>query len=160
MPSVGRTRAYTATLEAGPGNRARVPVLFDPDEAWGTKVVHHVNGTVAGQRVRVTIARDQAGWSFSLSPSRLRSCSLGPGDEVEVVITPEGPRRADLAPNLSAALQANPAAGAFFDSLAQFYRNAYLRWVDGTMRRPEVRAQRVAELVRLLDAGVKERPRP
>ena len=60
----------------------------------------------------------------------------------------------------SAALKANPAAAAFFDTLAQFYRKAYLRWIDGTTRRPELRAARIAEVVDLLAAGVKQRPRP
>jgi Bacteriocin-protection, YdeI or OmpD-Associated/Domain of unknown function (DUF1905) len=160
VSSVDRTRAYTTTLEPLPGNKARVPVPFDPDQAWGIKRVHHVNGTVAGLRVRVTIARDDAGWSFSLSPARLRTCPVGPGDKVDVVISPEGPQRGDLAPDLSAALDASPAAGAFFDSLAQFYRNSYLRWIDGTKRRPDVRAQRIAEMIRLLNDGIKERPRP
>jgi uncharacterized protein YdeI (YjbR/CyaY-like superfamily) len=71
----------------------------------------------------------------------------------------DGDARADLAEDLAAALDANPVAGAFFDSLAQFYRRAYLRWIDGTKRRPEVRAQRIAEVVTLLEAGVKQRPR-
>src|SRR3712207_7886764 len=30
----------------------------------------------------------------------------------------------------------HPNAAAFFDSLAQFYRKAYLRWIDATKRRP------------------------
>jgi hypothetical protein len=160
VSSADRTRAYTTTLESLPGDKARVPVPFDPDEAWGIKREHHVNGTIAGMRVRVTIAQDDAGWSFSLSPARLRSCPVGPGDDVEVVISPEGPQRSDLAPDLAAALEANPAAGAFFDTLAQFYRNGYLRWIDATKRRPDLRAQRIAEVIHLLDDGVKERPRP
>jgi uncharacterized protein YdeI (YjbR/CyaY-like superfamily) len=67
--------------------------------------------------------------------------------------------RADLAEDISAALAANPAAAAFFDTLAQFYRKAYLRWIDATTRRPQVRAARIAEVVDLLAAGIKERPR-
>ena len=118
-----------------------------------------MNGTIAGMRVRVTVTRDDAGWSFSLSPARVRDGRVGPGDAVEVVISPEGPQRSDLAPDLSAALEANPAAGAFFDCLAQFYRNSYVRWIDGTKRRPDVRSQRIAEMIRLLNDGVKERPR-
>ena len=54
---------------------------------------------------------------------------------------------------------ASPEAGAFFDTLAQFYRKAYLRWIDATSRRPDVRAARIAEVVDLLAAGIKERPR-
>ncbi len=42
----------------------------------------------------------------------------------------------------------------------QFYRKAYLRWIDSTTRRPDLRAARIAEVVGLLAAGVKERPRP
>ena len=160
MPPVDRTRAFTTTLEPLTGNKARVPVPFDPDEAWGKKREHHVNGTVAGMRVRVTIVRDDSGWSFTLSPSRMRTCPVGPGDDVEVAIAPEGPQRGDLAPDVVAALEANPEAGAFFDVLAQFYRNGYLRWIDATKRRPEVRAQRIAEMVRLLNDRIKERPRP
>jgi uncharacterized protein YdeI (YjbR/CyaY-like superfamily) len=80
------------------------------------------------------------------------------GDTVTVEIRPEGAQRDDLADDVAAALQANAAAAAFFDSLAQFYRKAYLRWMDGT-RRPQLRAQRIAEMIRLLDAGRKESPR-
>lgn len=70
----------------------------------------------------------------------------------------EGPQRDDLAADVAAALAAEPEAAAFFDSLAQFYRNGYLRWIDATKRRPEERAARIAEVVRLLEAGIKERP--
>lgn len=62
-------------------------------------------------------------------------------------------------PGYGPALEANPAAAAFFDTLAQFYRKAYLRWIDATTRRPELRAARIAEVVELLAAGIKERPR-
>ena len=47
----------------------------------------------------------------------------------------------------------------FFDGLAQFYRHGYLRWIDGTKRRPEVRAERIREVVGLLESGHKERPK-
>ena len=74
------------------------------------------------------------------------------------MLAPEGPQRDDLAPDLAAALDADPEAGEFFDSLTQFYRNGYLRWIDATKRRPEERQARIAQTVELLKAGVKERP--
>jgi len=89
----------------------------------------------------------------------LRDTGVAVGDGVTVELAPEGPQRGDLADDIAAALEANPAAGAFFDTLAQFYRTAYLRWIDATTRRPEVRAARIAEVVDLLAAGVKQRPR-
>jgi uncharacterized protein YdeI (YjbR/CyaY-like superfamily) len=84
---------------------------------------------------------------------------IGIGDDVIVELAPEGPQRGDLAEDIAAALEANPAAGAFFDTLAQFYRKAYLRWIDATTRRPDLRAARIAEVTGLLAAGVKQRPR-
>ena len=89
----------------------------------------------------------------------LRDCGLAAGDEATVELAPEGPQRGDLAPDIAAALTADPAAAAFFDTLAQFYRKAYLRWIEATTRRPDVRAERIAEVVGLLAAGIKERPR-
>jgi hypothetical protein len=153
------TQRFAALVAVGPGGRAIIVVPFDPDKVWGTKAEHHVNGTVAGRRVRARLASGARGWAFTLSPAHVRDLGLTAGDEVAVELTPEGPQRADLAEDVAAALAANPAAAAFFDTLAQFYRKAYLRWIDATTRRPELRAARIAEVVDLLAAGVKERPR-
>jgi hypothetical protein len=83
---------------------------------------------------------------------------LPDGAEVEVVLEPEGPQRAYLAPDIAAALDAAPDAALFFDGLAQFYRTAWLRWIDSTKRHPDQRPIRIAEMVRLLQQGHKERP--
>jgi uncharacterized protein YdeI (YjbR/CyaY-like superfamily) len=71
---------------------------------------------------------------------------------------PEGPQRQDHAPDLAAALDASAAAAAFWDELAQFYRRAYLRWIDATKRSPALRAERIAAVVALLERRVKARP--
>jgi Bacteriocin-protection, YdeI or OmpD-Associated/Domain of unknown function (DUF1905) len=139
---------------------AVIAVPFDPDEAWGAKALHHVSGTVNGCRVRVTLAPGEYGWAFTLNPSRMRGTGVAVGSDASVELAPEGPQRGDLADDIAAALAANPAAGAFFDTLAQFYRRAYLRYIDATTRRPDVRAARIAEVVGLLADGIKERPRP
>jgi hypothetical protein len=67
-------------------------------------------------------------------------------------------RRVGLAEDVAAALETHPQAAAFFDTLAQFYRRAFLRWIDATKRRPEQRPQRIVEMIELLEAGHKERP--
>ena len=152
------SRTYTAALEQLPNGRARVQVPFDPNEAWGPKREHHVGGSIRGYRIRGSVVLDEAGWSFSLGPAWLRDSCVGAGAHVLVTIFPEGPQRADLAPDVAAALDDNPEAGAFFDSLAQFYRKGYLKWIDATKRRPDVRAQRIADVVGLLSAGIRERP--
>ncbi len=137
-----------------------IVVPADPDEAWGVKAVHRVSGTVNGCRVRVTLAPGAGGWAFTLNPSRMRGTGIAIGSEATVELVPEGPQRGDLADDIAAALEDNPAAGAFFDTLAQFYRKAFLRYIDATTRRPDLRAARIAEVTGLLARGVKERPRP
>ena len=109
--------------------------------------------------VRAVVEPLGDGHGIVLGAAWRRDCGIAPGDEVAVVLVPEGPQRADLSPDVAAALDAEPAAGAFFDSIAQFYRNAYLRWIDATKRSPAKRAARIAEMVGLLKAGTKERPR-
>jgi uncharacterized protein YdeI (YjbR/CyaY-like superfamily) len=88
-----------------------------------------------------------------------RDAGVPVGADVIVELAPEGPQRADLADDIAAALDASPAAAAFFDTLAQFYRKGYLRWIDATTRRPDLRSERIAEVVALLEAGIKQRPR-
>ena len=151
--------SFTAVVAEDRRRRVLVPLTFDPDAAWGPRREHRVHGTVGGCRWRGVVEPHGGGSGIFLGPSWRKGCGIAPGDEVAVVLEPEGPQRADLAPDIVAALDAEPEAGAFFDSLAQFYRRAYLRWIDGTKRRPEVRAQRIAEMVDLLKAGHKERPR-
>lgn len=151
---------YMAVVAADARKRVVIPVPFDPDETWGAKREHRVAGSVNGMSVRGSLEPFDGGHAIVLGPSWRQFCHLGPGDEVSVVLYPEGPQRADLAPDLAAAFDAEPEAGAFFDSLAQFYRRAYLRWIDATTRRPDVRVARIAEVVALCKAGVKERPKP
>ena len=150
---------FAATVVTGPKGRVYLPVPFDPDAVWGAKPTHHVRGTVGPCVVRAVIEPFGGGRGIRLGPAWLRDRAIAVGDTVEVVLEPEGPQRDDLAPDLAAALAASPEAGAFFDALAQFYRRAYLTWIDGATRRPEVRAQRIADVVAWLAAGIKQRPR-
>ena len=151
-----KKRFNATATPAGKGIVVRVP--FDPDDVWGKKPKHHVTGTIGGAKMRAVLERRSDGWEFKLGPMWMRDCGVAVGEKVKVELAPEGPQRDGLAPDLAAALDASPAAGEFFDSLAQFYRKAYIRWIDATKKRPDVRAERIAETVKLLKAGIKERP--
>jgi len=151
---------FQANAAAGPRGRAVIAVPFDPDQVWGAKAEHPVGGTINGKQVRGTITPDGGGWVFTVTPMWLRDAGVATGTDVLVQLSPEGPQRGDLADDISAALAASPAAAAFFDTLAQFYRKAYLRYIDATTRDPGLRAARITEVVGLLAAGVKQRPRP
>jgi len=152
-------RRFTGTVRAEGRGRVVVPVPFDPDQVWGVKSRHHITGTINQVRFRGVIEASDADRRIVFTPAWLRDNSLEPGEPVEVELSPEGPQRADLAEDIAAALDAAPTAAAFFDSLAQFYRRAYLRWINGTTRRPELRAARIAEMVDLLTAEIKQRPK-
>jgi hypothetical protein len=154
-----RPRRFTATLAVDSRGWVFVAVPFDPDQVWRPKPRHHIAGTLNGLRIRAVIESRDGQRGFTLGSAWLRDRpEVAVGDRVTVEIMPEGPQRDDLAEDVAAALDASPDAGAFFDSLAQFYRKAYLRWIDGTKRRPDERTRRIAEMVRLLEAGVKQRP--
>jgi hypothetical protein len=161
-----RVQRFGAHITSDSSGRAVIAVPFDPDETWGAKAFHPVGGTidpVAGtscnRRLRGRVTPDGQDWVFVLNPTWMQATGVAVGDEVLAELEPEGPQRGDLADDIAQALAVSPAAGAFFDTLAQYYRKAYLRWIDATKRRPEVRAERIAEVVDLLAAGIKERPR-
>ena len=141
-------------------DRVMVPIPFDPDQVWGVKARHHVTGTVNSMRVRAVIEAVDDGLGFVLGPAWRRDCGIEPGQEVSVQLVPEGPQRDDLPADLAEALDANPVAGQFFDSLAQFYRKGYLTWIDATRRNPERRAERIGIVVQALADGKKTRPAP
>jgi hypothetical protein len=153
-----RRQQFTTTVSTAPRGSVLIPVPFDPDAVWGAKPRHHITGIVNRLPVRGVVAPAGDGFGLTLGPAWFRDCGLTVGESVAVEIEPEGPQRDDLANDIAAALDANPQAAAFFDSLAQFYRRAYLRWIDATKRRPEQRPQRIAEMIQLLEAGQKQRP--
>lgn len=152
------TKSFTADVVTDRRRRVLVPLPFDPDDAWGKRPQHHVAGTVNGMTVRAVVEPLDDGWGFLLGPAWRRDCGIGPGDTVTVTLAPEGPQLGALAEDLRAALDVEPAAKEFWLTLAQFYRRGYLRWIDATKRRPNVRAERVSAVVEWLKEGVKERP--
>jgi Bacteriocin-protection, YdeI or OmpD-Associated len=154
-----RARRFRVTVTVDREGRTHVPIPFDPDEVWGPKPRHHIAGSLDGCGLRGVIDQHDDGDRFLvLGPAWNRGGGPVDGATVDVVLEPEGPQREDLAPEIAAALDASPAAAAFFDSLAQFYRRAYLRWIDATKRRPDQRPLRIAEMIDLLEQGKKERP--
>jgi uncharacterized protein YdeI (YjbR/CyaY-like superfamily) len=85
-----------------------------------------------------------------------RGCGLDAGDKVEVSLSPEGPQSESLSTDVASALDAEPQAKAFFESLATFYRNTYIKWIESA-KRPETRAARIQEMIELLKAGKKQK---
>jgi hypothetical protein len=152
-------RSFQTRLEGAEKGRAYVVLPFDPVNTWGLRSRYHVRGTINGLGVRGALEQFDKGYFLPLGPVYRRDAGLQLGDLVTVTLMPEGPQSKGLAADIVAALEAEPDAARFFDGLATFYRKNYLRWIDATKRSPELRAQRIAELIQLMKAGKKERPR-
>lgn len=60
-----------------------------------------------------------------------------------------------MSSDVAEALNANPDARRFFESLATFYRKGFIRWIEGA-KRPETRARRIADTIAALKAGKRQ----
>ena len=152
------TQTFEGTVHVVRG-RGSVALPFDPNEAWGARGKHHISGLVNGVVIRGPLAEVEGAPALVLPPGWLRDTPLADGEQVQVALWPEGPQADALPEDIVAALAGSPAARAFFDSLATFYRKAYLTWLAGAARRPDVRRERLTQFIALLEAGKKERPR-
>jgi hypothetical protein len=149
---------FRATIEGTEKGRVFVVLPFDVEATWGKRERYDVKGTVNGMRIRNTLQKFGRGYFLPMGPAWRRCNGVGPGDVVEVALWVDVSQREGLAPDIAAALEDSPEAGRFFDTLAGFYRKGYIRWIDATTRRPDVRAERITELIKLLEAGHKQRP--
>ena len=148
-------KRFTALVEETPKGGAVVRLPFGPDTVWGSKLRHRVSGTIDGRKIRAIIANDDP--VLVLTPMWRKDSGVAIGKRAAIELWPEGPQRQDLAEDIRAALKSEPKAAAFWDDLAQFYRKGYLRWIEATKKKPDERARRIKEIVKLLKAGAKER---
>jgi hypothetical protein len=111
-------KRFHAVITAGPRGAGVIAVPFDPDAEWGAKADHPVGGSIGDRRVRGRLTQSEGGWELTITPLWPRDTATAVGDDVTVSLTPEGPQRGDLAEDLATALDRDPAAGAFFDTLA------------------------------------------
>ena len=149
------TQRFKTTV-AKSGSSTYIAIPFNPNEVWGVKQRHHITGSINGWRVRGSLGSDGSQYVLPLGAAWRRDSGVEAGMEVEVVLTPEGPQADALAGDIRAALDSEPQAKAFFESLATFYRNGYIRWIESA-KRPQTRSARIAEMLSLLIAGKKQR---
>ena len=149
------TQRFTTTIVKS-GSKTLILLPFDPNDIWGDKQRHHVAGSVNGFAVRGSLGCDQTQHFLPLGAAWRRDRGLDAGARVDVVLSPEGPQLADMSPDVAGALDAEPQAKAFFEALASFYRKNYIRWIESA-KRPETRSARISEMIRLLQAGKKQK---
>ena len=154
VPTNARTFVAIAEGRLRGGIAVRIP--FDPSAEWGVKGRHDVTGSVGGRKVRGRLVARGGEHYLELGPAWCRDNPLADGAEVTVTLAPEGPQVVSMSSDVAQALDAAPDARRFFESLATFYRNTYIRWVESA-KRPETRRARLTELLSLLKAGRKQR---
>ena len=144
------------TVISKAGSRVFIALPFNPNDVWGVKGRHHIRGTVNGYQVRGSLGSDGTQYFLPLGAAWRRDCGLEAGARVEVKLWPEGPQSESLSADVAAALDAELQAKAFFESLATFYRNTYIKWIESA-KRPETRSARIHEMIQLLKAGKKQK---
>jgi hypothetical protein len=149
------TQRFKAVV-AKSGTRTFIAIPFNPNEVWGVKQRHHITGSVNGCGVRGSLGSDGTQFFLPLGAAWRRDNGFDVGVTVDVVLSPEGPQSEGLSADVAHALDAEPEAKAFFESLATFYRNTYIKWIESA-KRSETRAARIDEMVQLLKAGKKQK---
>jgi hypothetical protein len=149
------TQSFKSVISKS-GSRVFIPIPFNPNDVWGVKQRHHITGTVNGYGVRGSLGSDGTQYFLLLGAAWRRDCGLDVGAKVDVVLSLEGPQSESLQPDVVAALDAEPQAKTFFESLATFYRNTYIKWIESA-KRPETRTARIIEMIELLKAGKKQK---
>jgi hypothetical protein len=146
---------FTATAEARPRGGISIGLPFQPADVWGDRDRYYVTGVIEGYPMRATIAAAEEP-VLELGPSWCRDPRVGAGATLRVTLRPEGPQIDELERDFGEALRADAVARRNFESLATFYRKAFVTWVDGA-RKQEARAHRVRKTVAALRAGRRER---
>lgn len=150
------TTQHFKTIISKSETRVFIALPFNPNEVWGVKSRHHIKGSVNEHAVRGSLGSDGTQYFLPLGAAWRHDCGLEAGSKVDVVLSPEGPQSESLSPDVAAALDAEPQAKDFFESLATFYRNTYIQWIESA-KRPETRTARINEMVNLLKAGKKQK---
>jgi hypothetical protein len=96
-------RRFWVRAVARPRGGLSVAIPFDPAVAWGERDQYHVHGTVGGNAFRGPLTEIDGAWSLQLGPSWCRSPGFTPGDEVDVVMGPEGSQSTTLGADVAAA---------------------------------------------------------
>ena len=136
------------------GNGTVVEVPFDPKQRFG-RVRAPVRATVNGHEFRTTLASMGGRVLLGLNREVRDAAGVAAGDRVAVALElDQEPRVIDVPADFAAALDAEPALRAAFESLSYTHRREYVRWITEA-KRAETRRARVEKSTELLRKGVR-----
>ena len=109
--------------------------------------------TIGGYSYRSTVAPMGGKLMLPLSAEHRAGAGIAAGDEVDVDLTLDTEPRAVTVPaDFAAALDADPAAKTYFDSLAYSHRQRWVLSVEGA-KTAQTRERRIAKAVESLKEG-------
>jgi hypothetical protein len=144
---------FSTTVLLGGKTATGLPVPPEVVEALGAGKKPPVRVTVGGHTYRSSIGSRGGQFMLPLSAENRTAAGVAAGDEVEVdVELDDAPREVAVPDDLTAALDADPAARQAFAALAYSHRLRHVLAVEDA-KTPETRARRVAKAVATLRDG-------
>jgi hypothetical protein len=141
----------TIQLEGKTATGFRVPA--DVVKALGRGKRPPVTVTIGGYTYRSTVAAYGDTFMLPLAAEHRNAAGVAAGDEVEVELAPDTePREVEVPPDLTAALEDEPDARAFFDGLSYSNKRWFVLSIEGA-KTPETRQRRVAKALGMLREG-------
>jgi len=153
----GGVMRFRTTIVQGDKTATGIRVPDEVIAALGSSRRPPVRVTVNGYTYRTTVAVMNGAFMFGVSADVRRNAGLAGGDEVDVDIELDTePREVSVPADLRAALDRDPEASRFFESLSYSHKSAYVLWIEFA-KKDETRQRRIPEAVRMLKEGRKQR---
>ena len=144
---------FTAELQATGGTTTGFQVPDEVVTGLGGGGRPKVVATIAGYEWRSSIAKMGGNYWLGMSAERRTGAGVSAGDVLDVEVVLDTAERTVTVPaDLTAALDAEPAAKAFWDGLSYSAKSYHVLQVEGA-KTADTRARRVAKAVALLASG-------
>lgn len=144
---------FRAKLEQRGKTATGIPIPADVIEALGAGKKPPVEVTIGTHTYRSTVATRDGQFLVGVSAENRALAGVAAGDEVDVEIKLDTrPREVTIPDDLAAALDGEPAARRFFETLSFSQKQWYVNPIHDAAR-PETRGRRVARAVEMLREG-------
>jgi hypothetical protein len=146
---------FRATLESNGKTATGIRVPPEVVAALGPSRKPAVRVTIAGHTYRSTIATRSGVFLLGVSAENRQAAGFAAGDELDVKLELDTePREVTVPPDLAGALEGDPQAGRFFDTLTHSQKQWYVLPIEQA-KAAETRERRVAKAIGMLREGRK-----
>ena len=144
---------FRSTVELGGKTATGIEVPAEVVEALGSGRKPRVTVTIGAHTYRSTVATMSGRFMLPLSADNRAKAGVAAGDEVDVTVELDTAERVlEVPADLTAALDAEPAARDFFDELSYSNRSWHTLNVEGA-KTEETRRRRIVKSVEMLREG-------